>query len=99
MLNNQPVSPSPSKSIIQNETEHLLLCFCTYCTLLKGKKISLQNVFILVLKEQKLRQILKDVLSVENNFELVKLFIDFDPSITESKYITKYLNSHKNIQL
>lgn len=93
----QPVTHIPSKALIDNETEHLLLCFCTYCTLLKGKKISLQNVFILILKDTKLRQILLDLLSIDNNFELVKIFIDFDPTITESKYITKYINLHKNI--
>ena len=92
-------SVSPSKSIIDIETEHLLLCFCTYCTLLKGKKLSLQNVFVLVLKEERLRNILKDLLSVDQNFELVKCFLQFEPSIAQSKYITKYLNANKNLKL
>tara|TARA_R110000796_G_scaffold102245_1_gene211175 strand:+ start:193 stop:483 length:291 start_codon:yes stop_codon:yes gene_type:complete len=92
-------SVSPSKSIIDIETEHLLLCFCTYCTLLKGKKLSLQNVFVLVLKEERLRNILKDLLSVNQNFELVKCFLQFEPSIAQSKYITKYLNANKNLKL
>ena len=92
-------SVSPSKSIIDIETEHLLLCFCTYCTLLKGKKLSLQNVFVLVLKEERLRNILKDLLSVDHNFELVKCFLQFEPSIAQSKYITKYLNANKNLKL
>lgn len=84
---------------MERESEHILLCFCTYCTLLKGKKLSLQNIFVLVLKEEKLRQILKDLLSVDNNFELVKLFLEFEPSIAQSKYITKYLNANKNVNL
>ena len=90
---------SPSSSIIDAETEHLLLCFCTYCTLLKGKKLSLQNVFVLVLKETRLRNILKDLLDIDNNFELVKVFLQFEPSIAQSKYITKYLNANKTIEL
>ena len=69
MLNTTP-GKAPSQSIIDVETEHLLLCFCTYCTLLKGKKLSLQNVFVLILKDERLRQILKDMISVDNNFEL-----------------------------
>ena len=97
MLNN--ISQSPTKSIMEVEAEHLLLCFCTYCTLLKGKKLSLQNIFVLVLKEEKLRRILKDLLSVDNNFELVRIFLQFEPSIAQSKYITKYLNANKNIDL
>jgi len=89
----------PSASLVENETEHLLLSFCTFCTLLKGKKLSLQNIFILILKDERLRNILKQLLTVDNNYELVKIFIDFDPTITESKYITKFLNTNKNINL
>ena len=90
---------SPSATLIKDETEHLLMCFCTFCSLLKGKKLSLQNVFILVLQEKRLRAILKELLTIETNFDVVKLFIDFEPSITKSKYITKFLNSNTNIKL
>tara|TARA_R110000824_G_scaffold34014_1_gene108644 strand:+ start:1329 stop:1625 length:297 start_codon:yes stop_codon:yes gene_type:complete len=93
------ISPNPSKAVIKNESEHLLLCFCTFCSLLKGKKLSLQNIFILVLQEKKLRDILKELLTIETNFDVVKLFIDFEPSITKSKYITKFLNANSNIKL
>ena len=99
MLKTSNISPNPSKTIIHEETEHLLLCFCTFCSMLKGKKLSLQNIFILVLQEERLRNILKDLLTIENNFDIVKLFIDFEPAITKSKYITKFLNSNSNIQL
>ena len=93
------ISPNPSKALMKEETEHLLLCFCTFCSLLKGKKLSLQNIFILVLQEEKLRNILKDLLTIETNFDVVKLFIDFEPSITKSKYITKFLNANSDINL
>ena len=93
------ISPNPSKALIKEESEHLLLCFCTFCSLLKGKKLSLQNIFILVLQEKKLRDILKELLTIETNFDVVKLFIDFEPSITKSKYITKFLNANSNIKL
>lgn len=96
MLNSQP---TPSNTIIESETEHLLLCFCTFCTLLKGKKLSLQNVFVLVLKEYRLRNMLKELISVDNSFELVKIFLRFEPSIAQSKYITKYLNANKDIKI
>ena len=99
MLKTSNISPNPSKTIIHEETEHLLLCFCTFCSMLKAKKLSLQNIFILVLQEERLRNILKDLLTIETNFDIVKLFIDFEPAITKSKYITKFLNSNSNIQL
>ncbi len=47
----------------------------------------------------KIRNILKELLTIETNFDVVKLFIDFEPSITKSKYITKFLNSNSNIKL
>ena len=62
---------SPSATLIKDETEHLLMCFCTFCSLLKGKKLSLQNVFILVLQEKRLRAILKELLTIETNFDVL----------------------------
>jgi len=86
---------NPSQDIIDRESEHILLSFCSLCTLLKGKKLSFQNVFILVLQDDKLREILKDLLGVDSSYEIVKIFLEYDPTITKSKYITKYINSNK----
>ena len=94
-----PKVSSPSSELMDRETEHLLLSFCTFCTMLKGKKLSLQNVFLLVLQDELLRNMLKELLTTPNNFELVRLFIDFDPSITRSKYVTKFLNANPNVRL
>lgn len=91
----QPKVPNPSGDIAKRELDHLILCFCTFCCQLKGKRLSLQNIFVLVLKEEKLRNMLKTLLTVETNFEMVKIFIEFEPQIAESKYITKYLNQNK----
>tara|TARA_R110002020_G_scaffold438063_1_gene648468 strand:+ start:5866 stop:6165 length:300 start_codon:yes stop_codon:yes gene_type:complete len=98
MLKTEPV-PSPSHSIQNKETEHLLLCFCTFCSLLKGKKLSYQNIFLLLLKEKRIRDLFKALLTVETNYEMVKVFMDFDPLITKSKYVTKFLNKNKNLNL
>lgn len=93
----QPSIPTPSGDITKRELEHLLLCFCTFCCLLKGKRLSMQNIFVLVLKEERLRSMLMTLLTVETEFEMVKIFIEFEPQIAESKYITKYLNQNKEI--
>ena len=85
--------PNPSQSIVDRESEHLLLAFCTYCTLLKGKRLSLQNVFILVLDDKKINQTIKTLLGVDSDYDVVKIFLEYDNSITKSKYVTKYLNS------
>lgn len=89
----------PSQNLVKSETEHLLLSFCTFCTLLRGKKLSFQNVFLLVLQDIKLRDILKDLLSIDSNYEVIKLFVEYDPLITTSKYVTKFLNTKPNLNL
>jgi len=86
---------NPSHYLVEDETEHIILSFCTFCTLLVGKKLSFQNVFLLVLKDVKLKNILKNTLDVDSDFEIVKMFIDYDNTITKSKYVTKYINSLK----
>lgn len=87
----------PSQNIIDTESKHILLCFCTFCTLLKGKKLSLQNVFVLVLQDVELRNLLKELIGVDSNYEVIKLFLDYDPNISTSKYITKYLNNNNKL--
>jgi hypothetical protein len=96
---NLDIAELPSQNLIRTETEHLLLSFCTFCTLLKGKKLSLQNVFLLILQDSKLKDILKELLSIDSNYEVVKLFIEYDPLITTSKYVTKFLNTKPNLNL
>lgn len=86
---------SPSSGLIRRETEHLVSCFCTFVSLCKGKKLSLQNIFLIVLQEPKMRSILKRSLSIDSDQEVVQLFIDHDPTILKSKYVTKYINSSR----
>jgi hypothetical protein len=60
---------------------------------LKGKKLSIQNVFIQTLQSEKLKNIFKEILNLDTDFELVKVFLDFDPSICKSKYVTRWLRT------
>jgi hypothetical protein len=84
---------NPATNIIEDETEHILLCYCTYCMITVGKKLSMQNIFLLTLKEDRYKQLIKDLLDIENDFELVRIFLDYDDTIIKSKYVTKYVNS------
>lgn len=83
---------NPSNNLIEEESDHLFLCFCTFVMNLKGKKLSVQNVFVQTLQDEKLKKIMKSILSLDNDYELVRVFLDFDPSIAKSKYVTKFLN-------
>ncbi len=81
--------------IEKRETEHNFLCFCSLLCMLYGKKLNLPNIFLLVLKNIKYKQILKTLVSIETDFELFKLFIEYDPTLSKSKYISKFLNSRE----
>lgn len=85
----------PSSNLIEEESNHLFLCYCTFVMNLKGKKLSIQNVFIHTLQSDKLKNIFKEILNLDTDFELVKVFLDFDPTIAKSKYVTKWLNTQK----
>lgn len=84
----------PSLNIEEEESTHLFLCFCTFVMNLKGKKLSIQNVFIQVLSTEKLKTIMRDILNLDTDFELVRVFLDFDPTIAKSKYVTKWTNAN-----
>lgn len=89
------MSFDPSSEIVEEETNHLFLCYCTFVNNLKGKKLSIQNVFVTTLQEEKLKTILKTILSLDTDQELVRVFLDYDPTISRSKFITKYINSEQ----
>lgn len=75
------------------ETHHLFMCFCTYVTLTKSKRLNIANIFLLVLQNRNLRELFKSLLEVENDYQVVEIFLKYDNSLYKSKYITKYLNS------
>jgi len=69
--------------------------FCSFISIVHNKKINLPNIFILLLKDNRLRSIFKDMLDLQTDFELVQLFLFFEPSLYKSKYIMKYVNSKR----
>jgi hypothetical protein len=86
----------PSNAIIEEESSHLFLCFCTFVNTLRGKKLSIQNVFVETLKDDKLKSILKNILSLETDQEMVHTFIDFDPGVAKSKFVTKWIRENNS---
>jgi hypothetical protein len=84
---------NPSSNLIEEESEHIFLCFCTFVMNLKGKKLSIQNVFVQTLQDEKLKKILKSMLSLDSDYELVRVFLDFDSSIAKSKYVTSFVKT------
>jgi len=88
--NNNPIEYAQLK-----ETTHIFMGLCSFVSIINNKKINLPNIFILILKNKKLRDFYKLLLDIETDFELVKMFLYFEPSLYKSKYIMKYINSKR----
>jgi hypothetical protein len=81
------------------ENNHNFLCFCSLICLLNGKKLNIPNIFLLVLKNDAYRSLLRYMLTIDNDFDLLKFFLEYDPKISKSKHITKFLNSSKGCEI
>ena len=88
---------SPSISLETAEFEHAFYSFCSLVSILNGKKMNFPTVFLKLLQNKNLRNIYLLMINEENEFVGIKKFIEMEPSIAKSKYITKYLNKNKNI--
>jgi hypothetical protein len=87
------------KTIIEKETEYYFLCFCSLVCILAEKKLNLPNVFIMFLKNKNYRCLFKEMMNIDTDEECIRMFIQFDPNLYKSKYITKYLNKNKKLKL
>ena len=83
----------------KDELNHNFLCFCSLICIINGKKLNLPNIFLLVLKNETYKSLLKYMLTIDNDYDLLKFFIDYDYTISKSKYISKYLNSNQGTKV
>ena len=83
----------------KKENNHNFLCFCSLVCIINGKKLNLPNIFLLVLKNDTYKTLLKYLLTIDNDYDLFKFFIDFDSTISKRKYISKYLNSSQGVKI
>jgi len=87
------------ESSFRIESNHNFLCFCSLMCLINGKKLNLPNIFLLLLNNEAYKALLKHMLTIDNDFDLFKYFIDYEASISKSKYISKYLNSKQGVKV
>ena len=85
---------SPYTILERKDMIHVFLTLCSFVSICENRKINLANVFLLVLKEERYRELFKRALLIDNNFGLVKTFLQHDPYLYKSKYITKYLKKN-----
>lgn len=81
-----------NKELEYKENLHLFKTFCSFLCIVKSKKYNMANILLLYLQDNEVRDLFKELLSVNTDFEAIKLFLEFDPSLYKSKYIMKFLN-------
>jgi len=88
------LSSDPMYQAYKKEYEHLFLSFCTLICHLHNKKMNLPNIFIVLLKEEKLRELFKKIMSIDSDYDACKKFLEYDPTLHKSKYIKNFINSN-----
>lgn len=83
-------------SLEDSEIINSLYQLATLLTLMSGKKINFQNVFILVLTDKRFNYIAKEITGLDSGIEICKYLLEIDPSLVKSKLILQYLNGRIN---
>ncbi len=80
------------ESIQEKENRHFFHAFCSLLCILHGKKLNLPNIVLLLLKNANYRSVFKQMTSAETDYEIYQMFLNYDATLSKSKYLSKYLN-------
>lgn len=92
------LSGDPTYQAYKKEYDHLFLSFCTLVCHIHNKKMNLPNIFIVLLKDENMRQLYKQMMCIDTDYSACKKFLEHDPSLYKSKYIKNYINSVKDLK-
>ena len=92
--NNDPVLQAYEK-----EYGHMFLAFCSFVCITKNKKMNLANIFLWLMREPELREIFKLLCDVETDYDVLKCFLEYEPSLHRSKYIRNFLQDNPILNL
>ena len=84
---------APYSSIVDGEIREMMISFCSLCSILSTRKLNLQNILILLLKDKDYMEILKSITGEQLDKNCLKAFIRLDPTAFSSKTIIKHLKS------
>ena len=60
---------NPYTTLEKKDMVHRFLSLCSFVSICENKKINLANVFLLILKEKKYRELFKDILLLDSNYD------------------------------
>ena len=87
-------SNDPVELAYYDEYSHSFLSFCSFVCLLKNKKLNLPNIFLIMLQEDNIRAIFKELCDIDSDYSALKKFLEYDASLHKSKYIKNFLESN-----
>ena len=88
----------PYDDIQEEEFLYSFHSFCTFVSLMYDKKMNFATVFLKLLEDKGLRDIFISIIDEENDLVAIQKYIRTVPSITKSKYVTKFLNNFDGLR-
>ena len=77
--------------MMEDEIREQVLNYCSLCVTLTNKKLNLQNILLLTLKNKEYMEVFMDIMGEDSPQECVKNFIKLDPNAFSPKTIAKHL--------
>ena len=84
----------PRENLYDKEFRVIFVKFCALICILSNKKLNLANIFLLILKDDDIKNLYMGMCEFSHEYEGLKCFLEYDSSLHKSKYIKKYLNAN-----
>lgn len=78
---------APYDRLIRGESKRIVYNFCTLCSLLEGKKMSIGSIFLILSDDKNYQKLFMKMFSEDNVKECLKNFVLIEPSVLNNKYI------------
>ena len=87
------IKADPTSRIKEEEFRQRFLTFCSLICIIHNKKLNLANIFLLLLKNERIMKLYMSMCEFDSAYNALKSFLEYDSTLHKSKYIKKYLNS------
>ena len=71
-------NPSPTSRVCNDEFKDLFIKFCALMCIINHKKLNLANIFLMVLKDDKVKKLYMTVCEFDSDYEALEYFLKFD---------------------
>ena len=93
----QPNDHNPRKGMYEKEFADGFTKTCALICILNNKKLNTPNIFIEILRNNDIRKIYKYLCDLDTDYDAIVKMIEYEPNVSKSKYIKKFLNNKKTV--